>query len=208
MATYDYIINPTTGKKVSLNTQVGLNILERYTNELEGGGLKEIKEWFIKKNKERTMTSTQKLMKRLDDDHEKTRIIKVLIKNIPREVLQNNRSLVIKGRKDIIAFEYFKFTPKSNLEELRNIADKYDINLYAKKLSRSPKKDNGPTALKKRIKEMKHERNTTGFQRLIDNRTLAKIERIDRGPISGYNVRRAKTIMSKPLEKEGHWAGE
>ena len=55
---------------------------------------------------------------------------------------------------------------------------------------------------------MKHERNTTGFQRLIDNRTLAKIERIDRGPISGYNVRRAKTIMSKPLEKEGHWTGE
>ena len=208
MTTYDYIVNPTTGKKVSLNTQLGLNILERYTNELEGGGLKEIKEWFIKKNKERTMTSTQKLMKRLDDDHEKMRIIKVLIKNIPREVLQNNRSLVIKGRKDIIAFEYFKFTTKSNLEELRNIADKQDINLYAKKLSRSPKKDNGPTALKKSIKAMKHEQNTTGFQRLIDKRTLAETERIDRGPISGYNVRRAKTIMSKPLEKEGHWTGE
>lgn len=208
MTTYDYIVNPTTGKKVSLNTQLGLNILERYTNELEGGGLKEIKEWFKRKSKEQSMTSTQKLMKRLDDDHEKMRIIKVLIKNIPREVLQNNRSLVIKGRKDIIAFEYFKFTTKSNLEELRNIADKHDINLYAKKLSRSPKKDNGPTALKKSIKAMKHERNTTGFQRLIDKRTLAETERIDRGPISSYNVRRAKTIMSKPLEKQGHWTGE
>jgi hypothetical protein len=208
MATYDYIINPTTGKKVSLNTQLGLNILERYTNELEGGGLKEIKEWFIKKKKERTMTSTQKLMKRLDDDHEKTRIIKVLIKNIPREVLENNRSLVRKGRKDLIAFKYFNFTVGSTLEELRNIADKHDINLYAKKLSRSSKKDNGPTALKKHIKEMKDERNTTGFQRLIDNRTLAKIERIDRGPISGYNVRRAKTIMSKPLEDRGIWKGD
>jgi len=208
MATYDYIVNPTTGKKVSLNTKLGLNILERYTNELEGGGLKEIKEWFKRKSKEQSMTSTQKLMKRLDDDHEKMRIIKVLIKNIPREVLQNNRSLVLKGRKDIIAFEYFKFTAKSKLEELRNIADKHDINLYAKKLSRSPKKDNGPTALKKHIKEMKHERNTTGFQRLIDKRTLAETERIDRGPISSYNVRRAKTIMSKPLEKEGHWTGE
>ena len=208
MTTYDYIVNPNTGKKVSLNTQLGLNILEQYTNKLEGGGLKDIKEWFRRRlaKKEKEISPTQIIMNAIADDREKKRIILILIKTIPKEILHNIRRLNT-GRKIIIAHNYYGFNNTSNLEELRNIAEKHHINLDAKKMSRSTDKESGAAALKRSLKDMETN-DSINLTRQVEQRKIDRIERKYRGPISSYNVSRAKTIRSKPLEKEGHWIGE
>ena len=73
MSNYDYIVNPATNKKISLHTQQGINILEQYTNKLDGGGLTDdLKKWFIRKrSKKKEMSVHEKIQYRLDIDRKK-----------------------------------------------------------------------------------------------------------------------------------------
>ena len=73
MSNYDYIVNPVTNKKISLHTKQGINILEQYTNNLDGGGLTDdLKKWFIRKrSKKKEMSVHEKIQYRLDIDRKK-----------------------------------------------------------------------------------------------------------------------------------------
>tara|TARA_B110000977_G_scaffold114974_2_gene148646 strand:- start:1516 stop:1749 length:234 start_codon:yes stop_codon:yes gene_type:complete len=73
MSNYDYIVNPVTNKKISLHTKQGINILEQYTNNLDGGGLTDdLKKWFIRKrSKKKEMSVHEKIQHRLDIDRKK-----------------------------------------------------------------------------------------------------------------------------------------
>jgi len=216
MSNYDYIVNPATNKKISLHTQQGINILEQYTNKLDGGGLaSDLKRWFVRKrSRKKNLSVHEKIQQRFEIDREKERILIIMgkwfMKNIPGYSLQSNphKSKIqnmysyLSRTRGVLDSHDGLVDNRISLEELRSIASSYNISL-----ERQVHKPSGVMIdLLKKRETMKKAHDTTSRKRAKQFKDIR--EKGEKGTMSDYQTSRDKTIAYSPLEDRGIWKGD